>query len=169
MKKTVTKNRNLKLLADVKFAGKSKAHIVSFIDDGCIYLFNSQHVFLELDKIQRCFFDFLCEKMSFDNTIHIDGDLKSLFVAFLDKITGGKKKITTRTISNYVKILIDKKLLIEATNFKMLYIINAKYVYKGSKKNRKKILQTLLKNPNKYGSDNYALLDLPKSLIVSSV
>ncbi len=168
MKKTITKNRKLTLKAEVKIGGKSTLHLVSFVDEGYVCLFNAQHIFLELEKFQKCFFDFLCEKMNIDNTIHIDGDLKAEFLTFLNKITGGKKKITTRTISNYVNILIEKKLLIESPRLTMLYIVNPKYVYKGTKTNRIKILRTLLKDPNKYGSDNNALLDLPKAIIISS-
>jgi len=168
MKETTAKNRKLKLKAEFKTGIITTLHDVSFVDEGYMCLFNSQHIFLELEKFQRCFFDFLCEKMSMDNTIQIDGNLKAVFVSFLRKITGGKKKITTRTISNYVKVLIDKKLLIEAPKLNMFYIVNPKYTYKGTKKNRTKILRTLLKDPNKYGSDNTALLDLPKLLIHTS-
>ena len=168
MNKKTTKNRKLTLKAEVKIGGKSKPHVVSFVDEGYICLFNAQHIFLELERFQRCFFDFLCEKMNNDNTIHIDGDLKAEFLTFLSKITGGKKTITTRTISNYVNILIEKKLLIESPSLTMFYIVNPKYVYKGTKTNRIKILRTLLKDPNKYGSDNNALLDLPKAIIISS-
>lgn len=165
MKELTAKNRKLKLKTEVKTGSITTPYIVSFVNEGYIFLFNSQHIFLELEKFQRCFFDFLCEKMSMDNTILIDGTLKDAFISFLCKITGGKKKITARTISNYVNILIDKKLLIEAPKLSMLYIVNPKYIYKGTKKNRIKILRTLLKDPNKYGSDNTALLDLPKLII----
>jgi hypothetical protein len=169
MTKLLAKNETLSLKAEVKGGAKSVVISVPFVNKGYTCLFNAQHIFLELEKFQRCFFDFLCEKMNLDNTVLIDGDLKSEFVLFLSKITGGKKTLTTRTVTNYVKILIDSKLLIEAPKLNMLYIVNPKYVYKGTKKDRIKILKTLLKCPNKYGSDNSALLNRPKSLILKTM
>ncbi len=161
MKKLSSPKKSFSLKVEHVISGKTETHVVKFVDEGYTFLFNAQHIFLKLNNLQRCFFDYLCERMNIDNTVYIDGALKNDFIQFLEKITGGKKTLNERSVSNYVKALVDAKLLIESKRFKMLYIVNPKYVFKGTKENRKKILKTLLKNPNKYDIDNTVLLNIP--------
>lgn len=138
---------------------------IEFKREGFVSLFNAQHIYLKLNSEQRCFFDFLCEKMNDQNEVLIDTFLRSEFIVFLEKITSGKISLTPRTIINYIKILVELRLIILYDNAKFLYVVNPKYVYKGSEINRKTILDDLIKNHMKYNIDIQSLLDIPLSEI----
>jgi hypothetical protein len=138
---------------------------VEFKREGFVSLFNAQHIYLEMTSKQRCFFDFLCEKMNEQNKVLIDTDLRNEFIVFLDKITSGKISLTQRALINYIKILIELRLIILYGNSSFLYVVNPKYVYKGAEINRKRILDDLIKNHMKYNIDIQSLLDIPLSEI----
>lgn len=138
---------------------------VEFKREGFVSLFNAQHIYLELNSKQRCFFDFLCEKMNDQNEVLIDTDLRSEFIVFLEKITSGKMTLTQRALINYINIFVELRLIILYNNASFLYVVNPKYVYKGSEINRKKVLDDLIKNHMKYNIDIQALLDIPLSEI----
>ncbi|MEI7508015.1 MAG: replication/maintenance protein RepL [Flavobacterium sp.] len=140
-------------------------HSVSFKKDGYISLFNAQHLHIELNSKQRCFFDFLCEKMNYKNEILIDGNLSDEFISFLKKITSGKAGISKRSMFDYIEKLIQLRLIIPFKNTALLYVVNPKYVYKGTQKDRIEILNDLLKNHLKYEFDIQSLLNVPISEI----
>lgn len=138
---------------------------VEFKREGFVSLFNAQHIYIEMNTKQRCFFDFLCEKMNDRNKVHIDIDLRNEFILFLEKITSGRISVTTRALVNYINILIESRLIIPFNNTSFLYVVNPKYVYKGPEINRKKILDDLIKNHMRYNIDIQSLLDIPLSRI----
>lgn len=138
---------------------------IEFKREGFVSLFNAQHIYLELNTMQRCFFDFLCEKMNDRNKVHIDTDNRIEFISFLEKITSGRCSTTIRTLVNYINFFIELRLIIPFDRNKFLYIVNPKYVYKGPEINRKKILDDLIKNHIKYNIDIQSLLDIPLSKI----
>ncbi|CAN1542506.1 hypothetical protein MCEGE10_01823 [Flavobacteriaceae bacterium] len=136
---------------------------VSFKKEGFVSLFNAQHIYIELNSKQRCFFDFLCEKMNEKNRVLIDGALHNEFIIFLNKIKKGKILISKKSIFNYVKLLIQFRLIIPFENTPLLYIVNPKYVYKGTIQNRMDILNDLMENHLNYGIDIQSLLNVPIS------
>lgn len=138
---------------------------IEFKREGFVSLFNAQHIYLEMNTMQRCFFDFLCEKMNEQNKVHIDTDNRIEFLSFLEKITSGRSSTTNRTLVNYINFFIELRLIIPFNSNKFLYIMNPKYVYKGAEINRKKILDDLIKNHMKYNIDIQSLLDIPLSEI----
>lgn len=140
-------------------------HSVSFKKDGFISLFNAQHIYIELNSKQRCFFDFLCEKMDYKNRVNINGDLRDEFICFVKKITSDKVKVSSRSLFDYIDKLIEFKLLVPFKNTTSLYVVNPKYVYKGTQKDRIEILNDLFENHLKYEIDIQALLNVPISEI----
>jgi hypothetical protein len=159
MTKKVSYLKKINIKVKSSMIGKTPIKEVSFVEDSFFMVFNSQHIFLEINNYERCFFVFLCEKMSTDNLILIDGKLMDEFIEFLKKISASKKSVTTRTVNNYLKVLIESKLLIKSNKFNMLYIVNPKYAYKSSKSKRQKILSNLINNPENYDININALLD----------
>jgi hypothetical protein len=138
---------------------------IEFQREGFVSLFNAQHIYLEMNTMQRCFFDFLCEKMTTKNQVLIDTDHRIEFISFLEKITSGRSSTTIRTLVNYINFFIELRLIIPFNSKRFLYIVNPKYVYKGSEINRKNILDDLIKNHMKYNIDIQSLLDIPLSEI----
>jgi hypothetical protein len=159
MKKKTSTISKIKIKVKSGTIGKTSIKEVSFVDEVFCLVFNSQHIFLTINNFERSFFIFLCEKMNTENEILIDGELIEEYREFLKKVTSGKKIVTIRTINNYLKVLVNSKLMIKSKKFKMLYIVNPKYAHKCSKSDRKKLLYKLINNPEKYDIDINALLD----------
>ena len=114
-----------------------------FQKEGCMYYFNAQHIYLNLNNKERCFFDFLCEKMDDTNGVTIDSNLKSSFIEFIEEITSNKKSIGIETVREYAKKLNKLKLILKVANSNFYYV-NPKYVFKESIDKRKKLLKKLL-------------------------
>ena len=109
----------------------------------CVKLFfNAQHLMLQLQPYERCFFDYLCEQMGpKDNLIFIGKPLKEDFVDFIKRINGDRSK-ATNTAGTVTKL--NKLGLLLPTSKTGVYIVNPKYVYKGVEKARSAYLQQLI-------------------------
>ena len=111
--------------------------------DGCKFYFNAQHIYLNLSNKERCFFDFLCEKMDNSNRVIVDASLKLAYKEFIELITSDKIKIVVRSLDRFVIKLDDSKLILKVSNTK-LYYVNPKYASKLSNVKRAKLIKQLL-------------------------
>ena len=123
----------------------SKENLINYsvhvVNTGCAWFFNCQHHFLKLNPIERCFFDFLCETMNVvNNKVTIDKELKEKFIDFAQEISGKTIEINLSTLVG--KLL--KNNLILQTQTKSYYIVNPKFVWKGTKKQRLSFIKSLL-------------------------
>ncbi len=114
-----------------------------FKKDSCNYYFNAQHIYLELSNKERCFFDFLCEKMDDSNRVLIDASLKLSYKEFIKLITSDKIKISIRSLDRFTIKINDSKLILKVANTK-LYYVNPKYASRLSNLKRAKLIKKLL-------------------------
>lgn len=114
-----------------------------FKKDSCNYYFNAQHIYLELSNKERCFFDFLCEKMDSENRVLIDASLKLAFKEFIKLFTSNIITTSIRSLDRFVIKLDDSKLILKVANTK-LYYVNPKYASKLSNLKRAKLIKKLL-------------------------
>jgi len=122
--------------------------------------FNAQHLMLQLQPYERCFFDFLCERMGpKDNNIFIGRPLKDSFLDFV-KVIGGDSTKATNTGSTVTKL--SKLGLLLSTNQTGVYIINPKYVYKGGEKARSAYLQQLIQTRINKNQPTEFLISVPE-------
>ena len=127
--------------------------------------FNNQHLKIRLPSAARTFFDFLCENMRADNNaIIINQDLKREFIEFVSKITSKKKTITLSTINKYITLLKKSHLLILSPGSERgYYIVNPKYVSKGTKRARRELLQAVINEKIANKENLKGLIDFPES------
>ncbi len=143
--------------------GKHLERNVNFTNDGVTLFFNAQHHLLKLSAIERCFFDFLCEHMrAIDNDVLINDEIKTKFQEHLMRLSGGKKKVTLNQLTKFVLKLNTLTLILKTQN-KARYIVNPKFVFKGSAVARKKYLKKLIENRVKLKLSVAGLVNIPES------
>ena len=133
-------------LSDSSSGGKLITRKVRVVQEGYTIFFNCQHLFIQLGSDARAFFDFLCEGMRTDNNgVMINKELKNRFIAHISKITGGKVVPADNSLNRYVSVFKSLGLIIlDMDSERGFYYVNPKYVFKGSKKQRMKILRELI-------------------------
>ncbi len=104
---------------------------------------NAQHLLLELNQYERCFYDYLCEQMDKDNAVYIDQPFKSDFLLHYSKVRKKKKSLTIEKLTAYTSKLKKLGLLLENTS-RGYYIVNPKYAYNGSEKGRVELIKELV-------------------------
>lgn len=119
---------------------------ITVVNSSVQYFFNSQHLLFHLGKDARVFYDYLCEAMDkSSNLVTINQSLKNRFAAHYYSLTSKKKSIKASSLSTYTTKLTELGLIIPATNTRTgLYIVNPKYVFKGSNTARLKIMRNLI-------------------------
>lgn len=122
---------------------------IPLVKKSCRLYFNAQHNLLKLSTKERCFFDHLCERMCSDNSIIIDREEKENFIKFLNRITSKKETLSLVSVNRFVSKLANNHLIYKVgTPGSSFYMLNPRYVFKGSEKLRwiavKGLLQTLI-------------------------
>jgi hypothetical protein len=118
---------------------------ISFVTEGYTCFFNAQHLFLQLDNIERCFFDHLCEIMDGDNNrVYIVKEVKEAFAMLVKEISNGSVLVSVQSLPNVVKKLKSLGLIIAADTGRAYYVVNPKYVFKGTVTKRKWLLKNLI-------------------------
>jgi hypothetical protein len=118
---------------------------VSYVSHGCKYYFNAQYQFLQLNRSERAFFDYLVERMDHGNRITIDNELRTAFGDFICRVTSKKKEYQPGSASKHISKLVSTGLLLQTTR-NTLYIINPKYVFNGTETIRKQVIKNLVEH-----------------------
>lgn len=109
---------------------------------------NAQHLLLDLNSKERCFFDYLCEKMDDKNGIYADVHLKEDFLSHYAKIKRkGGAEIKVAHITTYLKKLRELGLILENTS-RTYYIINPKYAFNSTIEKRLLLIKSLIYERN---------------------
>lgn len=119
---------------------------------------NAQHLLLELNQYQRCFYDYLCERMDKKNAVYVDQPFKSDFLVHYNKVRQKKKDLTFENLTTYTSKLKKLGLLLE-NNSRSYYTVNPKYAHNGSEKDRVKLIQELVYDRLKTQSTLKHLID----------
>lgn len=137
---------------------------VSFITNGCKYYFNAQHHFLKLQRGERAFFDFLCEKMDSGNRVTVDSALKDEFIAFIRTVTSETVSYKASSLAQYTQKLKELGLIIsEGSGTGGYYIVNPKYAYGGTESSRIALLKRLIETRIQSNKSIQALIDRPEA------
>jgi hypothetical protein len=127
---------------------------------GCKYFFCAQHLFISLSNKERSFFDFLCEHMDPDNAILINRDLKEDYMAFMTKICKENINITTGILDKALAKLKDKKMLLNLGGGAGYYLVNPRYVYRGTEADRMRLIKKVIQNRMMDGLPLEGLIDV---------
>lgn len=111
----------------------------NYVNEGCMHFFNAQHLYLKLTTIERCYFDYICERMDYYNRIDISPVLRSSFFDHFQKLTD-ERPPSIKSLTDCEKKLRELKLLLKIKNNGKLHFVNPKYVTKGKEAHRKKAL-----------------------------
>lgn len=151
----------IKIKASLTNEGKIVNPNIRFMEDGHTVHHNFQHIILELNLNATgiSFLNYICERMNDDNIITLDGSFKSEYIAFAKEISG--KTPGDKTLNNNIDKFVEKHLLIKHLGLSSLYIVNPKYLSKGTKKARENLLQLLLSAEFEGKINKEALLDKP--------
>jgi len=142
---------------------------VPFTANSCQLFFNAQHLLLKLSTKDRAFFDYLCEVMRpVDNDVYIDDNLKAGFIAHVARFSSSKVKLTKAMVSKSVLQLKSLGLILP-TDDKARYVVNPKYVFKGSVFQRKRFLKQLIEHRITSKLPIAALLNEPEDTFLSGV
>lgn len=140
--------------------GRRAIQHIRYNSNSCRYFFNAQHLYLGLTNKERCFFDFCCENMlDENNNILLDNLFKQSFINIVKAITSNKIQISMDTVSKAVSKLKERYLIVDIFDTRGYYMVNPKYVYKGSEKNRKELLTQVLERCRTTGKPYNMFLD----------
>jgi hypothetical protein len=149
--------------------GRRAEQLVKFNSNGCRYFFNAQHLYLGLTDKERCFFDYCCEQMILEsNIVLLDLHFKQSFIDFITAITSSKVQVSLDSVSKAVSKLKDRHLIVDVFNTRGYYMVNPKYAYKGSEKNRKKLLTQVLERCRIEGKPYNMFLDRSKENLLGT-
>ena len=135
------------------------------VNEGYILYFNCQHLLVQLGTDARCFFDYLCEKMSTDkNEVTLNAGFKKTFVSHINNITIGKVKPAINSLSSYVSDFKALGLIISTTGTQReYYTVNPRYAYKGLKKDRLRLLASIINDKIRNKESLRGLVDKPET------
>ena len=135
---------------------------INFVNEGFTLFFNAQHHLIELSAHERALFDYLCEHMNpTNNHIQIDMPKRDAFVTHIKKISSGDHVPSKKKIPAYIGKFANLGLLILMGSEKSgFYCVNPKYVFKGTNKQRIKILKQLIEERNKKGLSINMLINM---------
>jgi hypothetical protein len=118
-------------------------HDIYFVNLGCTYFFNAQHKFIHLSTIERLYFDVICEKMNFRNKIELNPSFRHDFINFCKRTLKIEKIRTGRSLQNMENKFKNLYLIFDDPEYKGLYYVNPKYVFKGTAIERKSLLNKI--------------------------
>jgi DNA-binding transcriptional ArsR family regulator len=149
--------------------GRRAVQYVRFNGNSCRYFFNAQHLYLGLTDKERCFFDFCCEHMlEENNNVLLDNHFKQSFIDFVSDITSNKVQVSMDSVTHAVSKLKDRHLIVDVFDTRGYYMVNPKYVYKGSEKNRKELLTQVLERCRITGKPYNMFLDRTKEELLGT-
>jgi len=120
---------------------------------------NAQHLLLHLNNKERCFYDYLCEKMESKNRVYADLRFKEIFLEYYSKIKKkGSAEIKVAHITSYLSKLTELGLLLQNAS-KSYYTINPKYVFNGTIEKRLVLIKALIYERNKNNQPINHLVD----------
>ena len=118
-------------------------HKIAFVNEGCIYFFNAQHKLIQLQPIERAYFDFMCEKMNVRNKITLNPNLRGQFLLFCKDILKLEKVKSERTLLSTESKMRNLSLIFKDPSNKKFHYVNPKHVFKGTITQRGKLLKDL--------------------------
>lgn len=130
-------------------SGQGIARTVRYVNNGYRLFFNSQHVMVQLNRGQRAWFDFLCEHMDLYNRVVVNSELKKIFGRFIQSVTSGTVSYSESSVSTYTKKLVELGLLLK-TKTSNSYVVNPKYIFRGTESERMEYLTNLITDRVKY-------------------
>ncbi len=140
--------------------GRKAIQYIKYNSNGCRYFFNAQHLYLGLTDKERCFYDFCCEHMlKENNNILLDVSFKLSFIDFVKDITSNKVVISMDSVTKAVSKLKERNLIVDIFDTRGYYMVNPKYAYKGSEKDRKALLTQVLERCRTTGKPYHMFLD----------
>jgi hypothetical protein len=120
---------------------------------------NAQHLLLNLNSKERCFYDYLCEKMDGKNRVYTDLSFKEKFLQHYSKIKKkGNAEIKVAHITSYLNKLTELGLLLQNAS-KSYYTINPKYVFNGTVAKRLDLIKALISERHKKNQPINHLID----------
>lgn len=145
----------------INIGSPKRTQKLQFVNSGITLFFNAQHILVQLHPNERAFFDYLCERMNTtNNSIRIDSKLKDDFKSHIGKITTNKINPSIKSITRYVKKIVTLGLIIlNGSKLSEAYIVNPKYVFKGTNKQRIELLSSLIESRDNNGLHNNMLIN----------
>jgi transposase-like protein len=119
--------------------GKKVSHSLEYRAVSCKMYMCAQHQLIQLNNKQRCFLDYLCEKMDEDNTVYIDREFKNKFIEITQDFGNKKYSFTIGIIDKAIAQLVKLNLIL--LKQQGYYIVNPRYFFKGSETNRLELLK----------------------------
>lgn len=135
--------RNQKFTVSKMVDNKLVTEEISLVTNGCFYFFNAQHLYLELSPNERSYFDFMCEKMDYENRILLNCRFRRNFIKHFNSITSSKDAPSEHDLKLFEIKLKSLKLVIQVVNLTAVHMVNPKYVFAGNLTQRKKLLEKL--------------------------
>jgi signal recognition particle subunit SEC65 len=146
------------------FVGKE----VGFVDEGCVYYFNSKHKFIKLTTMERAYFDFLCETMNGRNIVELNPALRNSFLDFCFIVHKVKAIRHVRTLLKYEEKFFDLNLMFKDSRNPRLTFMNPKYVFKRNSKERRKLIKEITDLINKGHLPYKIFLDMEEEKFTAS-
>lgn len=134
--------RNFRLNLDYNIDNQIVKIPASYVTEGCVHFFNAQHLHLQLSPIERCYFEFMCERMDYQNRLNLKPIFREDFILHFKNLTK-QKPPSDRMLSGCEKKLKGLNLILKIKGQGSLHFANPKYVSKGTQTLRKKSLQLL--------------------------
>gem|GEM_PF-2083446 len=135
---------------------------IRYVDSGCMLYFNNQHALLQLSTKELSFLLFLTEKMNSFNTVIVDRVLKESYVSFVLEVSS-KSNVSVTAVDKYIKKLKEVGyLILSGTRNSTFYIVNPKYLFKGSEFKRKRLLEKIILERIDKGQSLLHLIDRPE-------
>ena len=127
--------------------GSEIALKIKAVNAGYYLYFNCQHLLVELGSEARCFFDYLCERMTSDtNEVIVDSKFKQGFIDQISRLTSTKVNPSIHSLNKYVSQFKDLGLIIPTANTQRgYYSVNPRYAHKGTKKARLLLIEKMVK------------------------
>jgi len=160
--------RNLIIIIPYKTENQIVNIEVKYVNEGCTHFFNTQHLYLQLSPLERCYFEFLCERMDPFNRIDIVPTHRKEFVSHFKKLTD-QKPPDSRSITSIEKKLRDLKLLLKVKGQGSLHFVNPKYVFKGNQTKRKKAILKIADHAMMDEIEIASIIDRPLNRILPQI
>jgi len=128
-----------------KVGDKTATAEIHLVTAGCCYYFNAQHLYLQIKNIERSYFDFICEKMEYNNRILLTPKLREEYIYHYNKVTSSQNAPSVRTLQRYEITLRKLKLIIKPIKSGPLAYVNPKYAFKGKLSERLNVMNRLAK------------------------
>jgi len=119
--------------------GKKVTQPLTYRAEFCKHFFCDQHLLYQLNKKERCFFEYLCERMDEDNTVYLDRQFKDNFIAHTLNIGIKANSFTIGIIDKAIAHLVKLNLILMKQQG--YYLVNPRYYFKGSETSRLALLE----------------------------